>query len=72
MADQRIPPYLDPIVDSRPIADFTLRDYFAAAVAPAFAREFLAAGDTWNDYDDVAKSIYHIADAMLRQRERLR
>jgi hypothetical protein len=47
----------------------TLRDYFAAEAMAGGIREFFAAGDAWDDYDDLASSCYLMADAMLKARK---
>lgn len=49
-------------------AGMTLRDYFAAQALAGGFREFLTTGDSWDDYDDFAKSCYAMADAMLKAR----
>jgi hypothetical protein len=50
----------------------SLRDYFAAKALPACVSTFMENGDArgmvWDDYDDLARSVYRIADAMLRAR----
>lgn len=46
----------------------TLRDYMAAKAMQALATSGLNTG-AWDDYDDLAKSAWSIADAMLRTRE---
>ena len=48
----------------------TLRDYFAAKALAGGIREFFSAGDAWDGYEDFAESCYHMADAMLKARER--
>ncbi|MBD1404267.1 hypothetical protein N4Q63_08295 [Leclercia adecarboxylata] len=51
-----------------PIEGMTLRDYFAAKAMQALVTSGLNTG-AWDDYDDLAKSAWSIADAMLRARE---
>ena len=46
----------------------TLRDYFAARAMQALVTSGLNTG-AWEDYDDLARSSWSIADAMLRNRE---
>lgn len=46
----------------------TLRDYMAAKAMQALVTSGLNTG-AWEDYDDLAKSAWSIADAMLRAGE---
>lgn len=46
----------------------SLRDYFAGQALSGGMLEFLQGGDTWSNYDDFAKSVYAMADAMLKER----
>ena len=56
----------------------TTRDEFAKAALVACVREFFSSslkaeeradiGWPWMDYEDMAESCYHIADAMMRAR----
>lgn len=47
----------------------TIRDYFAAKAIAAVVRGFWNFERTEEDYEEVAKMSYKIADAMLKQRE---
>lgn len=53
------------IVDSH---GMTLRDYFAAKAMQALVTSGLNTG-AWDDYVDLSKSAWSIADAMLVERE---
>lgn len=53
----------------RPYWDgMTLRDYFAAQALSAAVHRYFSEGDAWDGYDDLAGSVWRIADAMLRAR----
>lgn len=51
-----------------PEGGMSLRDYFAGQALVGGVKEFFAAGDCWDDYNDFAKTLYGIADAMLAER----
>jgi hypothetical protein len=53
-----------------PVGGMSLRDWFAGQALAGGVNEFFTAGDAWGDYDDFARTIYGIADAMLRAREK--
>lgn len=50
----------------------SLRDYFASKAMQGIMSEYLSKGSSngyWSDYDAIAKEVYEIADAMLKQRD---
>lgn len=47
----------------------TLRDHFAGQALPSVVAAFMSSGGAWDDYDDMAKSVWSIAEAMLKARE---
>lgn len=49
-------------------AGMSIRDFMAAKAMQALVTSGLNTG-AWEDYDDLAKSAWSIADAMLRARE---
>ena len=54
--------------DAIPAQDgMTLRDYFAAQ---AIMGSCAATNPWWEDYKELAQAAYHLADAMLAQREK--
>ena len=42
------------------------RDYYAAQALPAVLTAFFDPASAWESYEDVAKSCYNVADAMLK------
>lgn len=55
------------------VSDRLFRDILARHAFPAALAEFYrtgGAGETWDDYDDMADSVYLAANAMLRRSKR--